>query len=53
MISFPRSSRGFVAPSRFSVQLESALISTLPWLALETTIFTASTLVIVQAVDGI
>jgi hypothetical protein len=44
---------GFVALYRYLVQSESGLISALAWLGLAATILTASTLVILQAVDGI
>ena len=44
---------GFVALYRFLVQSESGLVSALAWLGLTATILTASTLVILQAVDGI
>jgi hypothetical protein len=44
---------GFVALYRFLVQSESGLVSALAWLGLAASILTASTLVILQAVDGI
>ena len=44
---------GFVALSRLLVQSESGSASALAWLGLVTTIITASTFAILQAVDGI